>query len=845
MNMNRRALTIGFIVVGAVAAQQFLASTISGGFQTVCILYLADILVCATAAFVLAKHCRITAAIEQLLALGTFLVVATIGSCLMFFLEDSPGIIVRTHTNNSAIWKPVPAIFGFPILPSAVFIVWTLLADIFSWALYERYYLNGDDLGVGKFRQNVTSFTLAVGWLAVAIMNSRRLFAVWDAQEALSAEKALMESIISIMCDATFWLSDDGAKILRSDFRFNMILGRDFAGEDVRLVVADEELERFQLSLTQARQAPLLLPATLVAQTRARTAVELFIVGNRDINTSDGKTPGFLIGVKVATSMDSMNPAQEAVMVERHAHSLAERLGDQDFHRPDELVSAYSSIPETTSTGRIFEKVDIDRWLRGTSGETGRTEELRGSLEKVIALGQKEHWLMHSRDIHVAADQILGAGSFGVVMCGWLHGSPIAVKAMKNQTDSASVEHLVSIANEIRVFRHVRHPNIVLFHGACVEAAKGEIMLVLERVQGPDLFHYVKNHSADTDVYRRFQLLLDVACGLRYLHAQLPIVVHGDLKGSNVLVETAVPRAKLVDFGLSRLLTRFAQPLGGTLDWMAPEVIREQSTRPMPSSDVFSFGRVAYMIVACRKPLEGVRRRVIVEMAKKGSVPTLQWQVGKPLMQECQRMCAGLLELAPEKRPNMAAAHEEASSWTLPDMVENMPALGLAKAMPPNEGLADNEAFRERLGNALRSSPGPPTTAVTSDAGGKPLEMPLVLPNMAPTQDDIQQLLLMNAAMQQNFRVPPTSCCTYHAAIAHLQKVGKVLLRRPCVEVFQPHSDYQCPHCGVLDVDNGNQSRCMYCSQMASTRSRSRSAMQQQEPAHLSESGPDETWMSL
>eukprot|EP00974_Lingulodinium_polyedra_P113246 10962139-Lingulodinium_polyedra.AAC.1 len=64
-----------------------------------------------------------------------------------------------------------------------------------------------------------------------------------------------------------------------------------------------------------------------------------------------------------------------------------------------------------------------------------------------------------------------------------------------------------------------------------------------------------------------------------YLHSQCPRIVHGDLKGANVLVtgsgEGVCP--KLLDFGLARVLTRNARPLGGALDWIAPEVFRRGS----------------------------------------------------------------------------------------------------------------------------------------------------------------------------------------------------------------------------------------------------------------------------
>merc|ERR1719356_1284607 len=125
----------------------------------------------------------------------------------------------------------------------------------------------------------------------------------------------------------------------------------------------------------------------------------------------------------------------------------------------------------------------------------------------------------------------------------------------------------------------------------------------------------------------RHHILVDVCCALRYLHAQRPSVVHGDLKASNILVEDWRTRAhpKLVDFGLSRLLTRKAKPLGGTLTWMAPELIQKPGMPPAPSADVFSFGRLAYFVTTGIAPLSGIDPRQIVKMARASRILPLQW----------------------------------------------------------------------------------------------------------------------------------------------------------------------------------------------------------------------------
>lgn len=73
-----------------------------------------------------------------------------------------------------------------------------------------------------------------------------------------------------------------------------------------------------------------------------------------------------------------------------------------------------------------------------------------------------------------------------------------------------------------------------------------------------------------------------------FVRAQAPAVIHGDLKPSNVLVETVGSRlrGRLLDFGLSRVLSRSARPLGGagvtsgvSRGSFLPEVARDPGLR--------------------------------------------------------------------------------------------------------------------------------------------------------------------------------------------------------------------------------------------------------------------------
>ncbi|CAE8584239.1 unnamed protein product [Polarella glacialis] len=156
------------------------------------------------------------------------------------------------------------------------------------------------------------------------------------------------------------------------------------------------------------------------------------------------------------------------------------------------------------------------------------------------------------------------------------------------------------LANEMRLFRHIRHSNIVLFHGATLMVINGGspcLSLVLEWVNGGNFGEYMQQlrsnavFEADGHAFA-YKILLDVARGMTYLHKLTPVILHLDLKPANILVEKSVPpKGKITDFGLSRFARNsLLQHKVGTEKYMAPEVAQRKAYGP--AADVFSFGRV-------------------------------------------------------------------------------------------------------------------------------------------------------------------------------------------------------------------------------------------------------------
>ncbi|KAF9789473.1 kinase-like domain-containing protein [Thelephora terrestris] len=134
---------------------------------------------------------------------------------------------------------------------------------------------------------------------------------------------------------------------------------------------------------------------------------------------------------------------------------------------------------------------------------------------------------------------------------------------------------------EALMWKRLKHPNIVPFIGATIDPPQ----IASQWMPGGNLTTYIKSNPQKGPI----SLLVDVAKGLDYLHSHG--VIHGDLKGSNILVDLS-DHARITDFGLAQDTSRLiSMPERQSARWTAPEVLAETGT-PSTEADVFSFAMV-------------------------------------------------------------------------------------------------------------------------------------------------------------------------------------------------------------------------------------------------------------
>ncbi|KIO15553.1 hypothetical protein M407DRAFT_86980, partial [Tulasnella calospora MUT 4182] len=114
---------------------------------------------------------------------------------------------------------------------------------------------------------------------------------------------------------------------------------------------------------------------------------------------------------------------------------------------------------------------------------------------------------------------------------------------------------------EAAAWRSLQHPHILKFFGTFKR--NKHLYFVSPFIDNGTLVEYIVLHPD----------LCETADALRYLHANG--VVHGDIKGSNILIDDNV-RCLLCDFGLSKVTqsrrTSTSMRGVGTFRWQSPEL---------------------------------------------------------------------------------------------------------------------------------------------------------------------------------------------------------------------------------------------------------------------------------
>lgn len=274
----------------------------------------------------------------------------------------------------------------------------------------------------------------------------------------------------------------------------------------------------------------------------------------------------------------------------------------------------------------------------------------------------------------------IGCGGMGTVYLAELAEERYAIKVMR----WSSPKLLRRFEQEQAILRSLRHRNIARLVDSGVTDSHTPY-LVMELVEGDPIHSYCEQNHITFE--GRIQLFRQVAEAVMHLHRHL--IIHRDLKPANILV-TADGTAKLVDFGIARLLGEARMALTTRLGLMTPDYASPEQVRGgaiSTGTDVYLLGMLLYELLTGdlpfrdpRAPLHEALRRICEDKPAKPS--TLVARAGLP--QEERRKLArklrgeldNILLKAVEKDPQRRYASVEQFDEDIGHYLDHHPASG-------------------------------------------------------------------------------------------------------------------------------------------------------------------------
>ncbi|XP_075659190.1 putative LRR receptor-like serine/threonine-protein kinase At1g67720, partial [Castanea sativa] len=191
-------------------------------------------------------------------------------------------------------------------------------------------------------------------------------------------------------------------------------------------------------------------------------------------------------------------------------------------------------------------------------------------------------------------------------------GQHIAVKHIINDG------HVETFVREVTSLSHVRHPNLVRLIGYCEN--QDEYFLVYELCHNGNLSEWLFGKAKVLSWIKRVEIAIDSARGLWFLHTYPEgCIVHRGIKPTNILINANF-RAKLSDFGLSRVMevdqSHVSSEVRGTFGYVDPEYRKNHHVSA--SGDVYSFGVVLLQLLSGQRVinLDSKRTMSLNKMAR-------------------------------------------------------------------------------------------------------------------------------------------------------------------------------------------------------------------------------------
>ena len=209
--------------------------------------------------------------------------------------------------------------------------------------------------------------------------------------------------------------------------------------------------------------------------------------------------------------------------------------------------------------------------------------------------------------VRIIKTSSLGVGSYGAVYRAPCDELPCAAKILHptllETNDPGTRKIMERFEQECQFLSGVRHPHIVQYLGVSRDPESGLPVLLMELMDS-SLTRLLEQSEEPLPFHTKVDICHSIALALAYLHSNG--IVHRNLSSNNVLLIGPGNKAKVTDFGMSKLAD--ANPrmtpmtmCPGTLAYMPPEALYDP---PVYTNklDCFSFGVLDIQILTRQFP---------------------------------------------------------------------------------------------------------------------------------------------------------------------------------------------------------------------------------------------------
>jgi predicted ATPase/Tfp pilus assembly protein PilF len=257
---------------------------------------------------------------------------------------------------------------------------------------------------------------------------------------------------------------------------------------------------------------------------------------------------------------------------------------EAEFVRSPGLAPALGRLRQLEALGRLHHSLGAHDLASEGVGEIGLRESLDQSRFRFGPL---------------AVLELVGRGTFGEVYRALDLRLDREVALKLRRIDGPGEPAARRFLDEARSLARVRHPNVVVVHGAEVDGKK--LGFWTDFVRGQTLAAYLAERGP-LSAEEAARIGIDLCRALGAVHAAG--FVHGDVKAANAMRDES-GRVLLMDFGAVSRLSALAlghrgpERVVGSPLTMAPEV---ETGEAVPASDLFSLGVLLYQLVTGEYP---------------------------------------------------------------------------------------------------------------------------------------------------------------------------------------------------------------------------------------------------